>query len=230
MNIISIIPARGGSKGIPKKNIQKLGGKPMLAYSIEAALHAKLIDRVIVSTDDQEIADVAVEYGAEVVDRPAELAGDFASSETALLHVLEVLQQKKKQLPDLLVFLQCTSPLTLSSDIDGTIQALLNQQADTAFSAAPFHYFVWEKEADGSMVGVNHDKSKRLMRQQRQDQFVEAGAVYVMRVPGFLEYKHRFFGKTAMYEIPEERCFEIDEPVDLLIAEQMLQHQRAVEA
>ncbi len=230
MKILAVIPARGGSKGIPKKNIRELCGQPLLAYSIEAALQAKLINRVIVSTDDQEIADVAIEYGAEVIQRPAELAGDFVSSEAALLHVLEVLQQEEQKQPDLLVFLQCTSPLTLSADIDGTIQALLEQQADTAFAAAPFHYFIWAKKTNGSMIGLNHDKQKRLMRQQRQDQFVEAGAVYVMRVPGFLEYRHRFFGKTVMYEIPEERCFEIDEPVDLLIAEQMLKHQQTVQS
>ncbi len=230
MKIIAIIPARGGSKGIPKKNIQKLRGKPLLAYSIEAALQAELVNRVIVSTDDQKIADVALEYGAEVVHRPVELAGDFASSEAALLHVLETLHQKEGYLADILVFLQCTSPLTLPSDIDGTIQALLDQQADTAFAAAPFHYFIWSRNADGSMTGVNHDKQKRLMRQQRQDQFIEAGAVYVMRVPGFLEHRHRFFGKTVMYEIPEERCFEIDEPVDLLIAEQLIEHQQTMQA
>jgi N-acylneuraminate cytidylyltransferase len=230
MNILSIIPARGGSKGIPEKNIQKLCGKPLLAYSIEAALQARLVKRVVVSTDDQKIADVTVEYGAEVVRRPAELAGDFVSSEAALLHVVETLHQKEGYCPDILVFLQCTSPLTLPADIDGTIQALLAQQADTAFAAAPFHYFIWSKNADGSMIGVNHDKQKRLMRQQRQNQFIEAGAVYVMRVPGFMEYRHRFFGKTVMYEMPEERCFEIDEPVDLLIAEKLIEHQRTVQA
>jgi N-acylneuraminate cytidylyltransferase len=229
-NKIAIIPARGGSKGIPKKNIQKLCGKPLLAYSIEAALQAKFIDRVIVSTDDQKIATVASEYGAEVIHRPAELAGDFASSESALLHVLETLHDKEGYSSDILVFLQCTSPLTLPADIDGTVQTLLDQQADTAFAAAPFHYFIWSKNSDGSMIGVNHHKQNRLMRQQRQNQFIEAGAVYAMRVPGFLEHRHRFFGKTVMYEIPEERCFEIDEPVDLLIAEQLLEHQKKKQA
>ena len=228
MNIISIIPARGGSKGIPKKNIQKLYGRPLLAYSIEATLQSELINRVVVSTDDQEIADVALEYGAEVIHRPAELAGDFVSSEAALLHVLETLHQEEGYCPDILVFLQCTSTLTSPADIDGTVQALLDQQADTAFAAAPFHYFIWSKNTDGSMIGVNHDKQNRLMRQQRQDQFIEAGAVYVMRVPGFLEHRHRFFGKTVMYEIPEERCFEIDEPVDLLIAEKLIEHQKTM--
>lgn len=226
MKNIAVIPARGGSKGISKKNIQDLCGKPLIAYSIEAALQAEMVDRVFVSTDDQEIAEVSCDYGAEVIQRPSDISGDFASSESALLHVLEKLDQEEGYHPDLLVFLQCTSLLTLPVDIDGTVQSLLDQKADTAFAAAPFHYFIWSQNSDGEMVGVNHDKIKRLMRQQRKNQFIEAGAVYVMRVPGFLEQNHRFFGRTVMYEIPEERCFEIDEPIDLLIAEQLITRQK----
>ena len=222
---IAVIPARGGSKGIPGKNIQDLCGKPLIAYSIEAALQAEMVDRVIVSTDDQEIAEVSRKYGAEVIQRPRDISGDLASSESALLHVLEELDRKEQYSPDLLVFLQCTSSLTLPADIDGTVKALLDQGADTAFAAAPFHYFLWSVNADGEVHGINHDKKNRLMRQQRDNQFVESGAVYVMNVPGFLEKKHRFFGKTVLYEIPEERCFEIDEPVDLIIAEQLMKTQ-----
>ncbi len=226
MKILAIIPARGGSKGIPQKNIKDLCGKPLIAYSIEAALQAKSVDRVIVSTDDQEIAEVSRQYGAEVIQRPDDISGDFASSEAALLHVLEELDQEEGCRPDLLVFLQCTSPLTLPVDIDGTVQSLIDQGAETAFAAAPFHYFLWSVGSEGEACGINHDKKKRLMRQQRDDQFVEAGAVYAMKAPDFLEEKHRFFGKTVLYEIPEERCFEIDEPVDLLIAEQLIEAQR----
>ncbi|CAK8724889.1 Acylneuraminate cytidylyltransferase [Candidatus Electrothrix laxa] len=225
MKALAIIPARGGSKGIPEKNIRDLCGKPLIAYSIEAARQARLVDRVVVSTDDQKIANIAIEYGAEVIHRPAELAGDFASSEAALLHALNRLFEQEQYRPDLLVFLQCTSPLTLPSDIDGTVQALLDQGADTAFAAAPFHYFLWSLNVEGEVHGINHDKKNRLMRQQRDNQFVEAGAVYVMRTAGFIEKKHRFFGKTVLYEIPEERCFEIDEPVDLIIAAQLMEIQ-----
>ncbi|MCI5147063.1 MAG: hypothetical protein D3923_16450, partial [Candidatus Electrothrix sp. AR3] len=89
-----------------------------------------------------------------------------------------------------------------------------------------FHYFIWSKDSDGDMIGVNHDKTKRLMRQQRQNQFIETGAVYVMQVAGFRENQHRFFGKTAMYEMPEERCFEIDEPIDLVMAEHLIAWQK----
>ncbi|MCI5197145.1 MAG: acylneuraminate cytidylyltransferase family protein, partial [Candidatus Electrothrix sp. AW5] len=178
-----------------------------------------------VSTDDQEIAKVSRKYGAEVILRPTDISGDFASSESALLHVLEELDRKELYSPDLLVFLQCTSPLTLPADIDKTVKALLDQGADTAFAAAPFHYFIWSKNAEGEAHGINNDNKNRLMHQQYDNQFVESGSVYVMKVPGFLEEQHRFFGKTVLYEIPEERCFEIDEPVDLIVAEQLMKTQ-----
>jgi len=222
MKTIAVIPARGGSKGIPGKNIKNVAGRPLISYSIEAASKAQSINRVIVSTDDQAIADISEENGAEIIWRPADIAGDLASSESALLHVLQVLNEKEDYQPDLLVFLQCTSPLTQPEDIDGTVQALLQAKADTSFAAAPFHYFLWSRDSEGMAEGINHKKSSRAMRQQRDGQFIEAGAVYVMRVDGFLKNKHRFFGKTVLYEIPEERCFEIDEPVDLLIAERMI--------
>lgn len=231
MECLAIIPARGGSKGIPRKNIRPLAGKPLIAYNIEQARLSRYVNRLVVSTDDPEIAAISKEYGAEVVWRPVEISGDTASSESALLHTLEFLSQEEGYAPDLLVFMQCTSPLTLAEDIDGTIQELLDEQADTALAVIPFHYFLWRHptaEADGSgAMGINHDKRFRPLRQERQPQFLETGAVYVMRVPGFLDARHRFFGKTAMYVMPAERRLEIDDPVDFQVAEVMLQMQQA---
>ncbi len=222
MECLAIIPARGGSKGIPRKNILPLGGKPLIAYNIEQAQLAQGVNRVVVSTDDAEIGAVASQYGAEVIWRPAEISGDSASSESALLHVLETLQASEGYRPDVLVFLQCTSPLTLAEDIDGALQALLDAQADTALAVIPFHYFVWKPEPDGDAVGINHDKGYRPLRQQREPQYLETGAVYVMRVPGFEAARHRFFGKTALYIMPPERRLEIDDPVDFQVAEVLL--------
>ncbi|MDD2238193.1 MAG: acylneuraminate cytidylyltransferase [Kiritimatiellae bacterium] len=219
MKTLAIIPARGGSKGIPHKNIHPLAGRPLIAWTIDAALAAKRVDRVVVSTDDAEIADVARQWGAEVVLRPVEIAGDTASSESALLHVLETLRTDEQYVPDMLVFLQCTSPLTSAEDVDGTVERLLERGGDTALSVTPFHYFLWREEGAGQAEGINHDKALRLMRQEREAQYLETGAVYVMRAPGFLKAKHRFFGKTVMYEMPPERCLEIDEPSDLEVAE-----------
>lgn len=223
--ILTIIPARGGSKGIPKKNLQPLCGKPLLAYAVEAARAAPSVTRVVVSTDDAEIAAVGRDFGAEIVWRPAELSGDSATSESALLHSLAHLLETENYAPDVLVFLQCTSPLTLPEDVEGTIQALLQSGADSALSVAPFHYFLWGYGQNGEVVAINHDKYVRPRRQDRDPQFVETGAVYAMRVPGFLQARHRFFGKIAMYHMPLERRLEIDDPVDLEIAEVLLRHQ-----
>lgn len=230
MKYLAIIPARGGSKGIPRKNIRPLAGKPLLAYNIDAAHSSRYIQRVVVSTDDPEIAQVAQQYGAEVVWRPAEISGDTASSESALLHTLETLREQDTYTPDVLVFLQCTSPLTLAEDIDGTITALLEQQADTALAVIPFHYFLWKPGQDDldqpDAIGINHHKAVRPLRQEREPQYLETGAVYVMRVPGFLEARHRFFGRTALYSMPGERRLEIDDPVDFQVAEVLVAAQR----
>jgi CMP-N-acetylneuraminic acid synthetase len=225
MNVLAIIPARGGSKGIPQKNLLSLGGKPLVARTIEIAREARLVSRVVVSTDDESIARTAREFGAEAIHRPAELSGDQASSESALLHVLKVLQENEGYRPDLIVFLQCTSPLTAAEDIDGAIDQLLKENADSVLAVAPFHYFLWKRDANGNAEGINHDKRTRPLRQNRDPEFLETGAVYVMRTEGFERARHRFFGKTALYVMPEERRLEIDEPHDFQIAEILLRDQ-----
>jgi YrbI family 3-deoxy-D-manno-octulosonate 8-phosphate phosphatase len=219
---VAIIPARGGSKGIPRKPVRILAGKPLLGWTILAARSASRVSRVVVSTDDREIADVAREFGAEVIWRPEEISGDTASSESALLHVLGELQSTEGYRPELVAFLQCTSPLTAAEDIDGTVEAMLSNGADSALSVAPFHYFVWMPDEAGSAVGVNHDKAHRPRRQDREAQYLETGAVYVMKAEAFLDARHRFFGRTSTYVMPSERTLEIDDPRDLVVAEALL--------
>lgn len=222
IEVLAIIPARGGSKGIPKKNITLLAGKPLIAHTIRIAQKSKKVNRIIVSTDDAEIAKVSKRYGAEVINRPVKLSGDTASSEAALIHCLDYLERKEKYLPDILVFLQCTSPLTLTEDIDGAIKKLIIEDADTCFAAAPFHYFLWKINSKGNPTGINHDQKVRNIRQKLEKQYIETGSVYVMRANKFKNKKHRFFGKSVLYEIPYERCWEIDEPMDLEIAEVLM--------
>lgn len=224
MQIIAIIPARGGSKGIPRKNVKPLAGKPLVAWTIDAAKGDPRIGTVFVSTDDPEIGAVAQAYGASVIWRPAELSGDTASSESALLHGLDVIEQERGAAPDILVFLQCTSPLMTTADISGTLDALLNQRADSAFTATPFHGFVWRTDREGNALGVNHDKQVRPRRQEREREFLETGAVYAFYVQGFRQYRHRFFGKTAIYEMPASRSVEIDEPQDWRLVESLVRH------
>ncbi len=227
MKALAIIPARGGSKTIPRKNVLPLAGKPLIAHTILAARHAQHIGRVIVSTDDAEIGAISTAYGAEVVWRPAAISGDTASSESALLHVLDQLHAQDDSVPAWTVFLQCTSPLTLPADIDATVQAVLDAEAETGLAVTPFHYFLWQATAAGDAVGINHDKRVRLRRQDREPQYVETGAIYVMQTAGFRHAQHRFFGRTAMYVMPPERCLEIDEPVDFTLAEVLLHRQQS---
>jgi YrbI family 3-deoxy-D-manno-octulosonate 8-phosphate phosphatase len=222
MKPIAIIPARGGSKGLPRKNILPLCGRPLIAWNILAALEAYGAGNVFVTTDDAEIATVSVRYGAQIIHRPAELAQDKASSETALLHALAEINTREGGLPDHFIFLQCTSPLTTAEDLLCIMDALHNSNADCAFSATPSHRFLWRSNADNSAEGINHDSRFRLRRQDREPEYAENGAIYAMRTSGFLETKHRFFGKTIIHAMPEERSWEIDSPTDFKIAEILL--------
>lgn len=214
---IAIIPARGGSKGIPRKNLLQLYGKPLVGRTIETAKQSCYIDKVVISTDDLEIANVSKQHGAEIAWRPEDISGDLVSSELALLNTLE-------QYPnyDELVFLQCTSPLTLPEDINKIVEQRRSTQSDTAFSASESHHFLWKYDKSGNAVGINHDKRVRVMRQEWEKAYYENGAVYAMDVNGFIEHRHRFFGKTTIYVMPTERSLDIDSLNDLLIAETIL--------
>lgn len=223
---VAIIPARGGSKGVPRKNARMVAGKPLVAWNIEAAAGAKSVDAVYVSTDDPEIAAIAERYGATAIRRPAEISGDTASSESAILHALETLAASGVH-PETTVFMQCTSPLTESADVDACVAALEANAADSAFTAKEFFYFIWKKSPDGSCDGINHDKRFRPRRQDREPQYEENGAVYAMRTDGFLKARHRFFGKTAMSIMPESRCLEIDTEFDLELAGRILSSRRS---
>jgi YrbI family 3-deoxy-D-manno-octulosonate 8-phosphate phosphatase len=226
VKIIAIIPARGGSKGIHKKNIRCIDGKPLIAYSIDSARGSKYINRIVVTTDDLEIANVARINGAEIIMRPSEISGDSVSSELAILHALESLEKNEGYYPDIITFIQCTSPMTLSEDIDNMLFDFVKKQADSSFSVTLFNHFLWKKDLDSHVVGLNHDMNNRLMRQDRTDQFLENGAIYVMRTEGFKKIKHRFFGNMIFFIMPQERSFEIDTPFDLEIAEFLIKNNK----
>lgn len=218
MSTVCIIPARGGSKGVPRKNLRAVGGVPLVARSVSAARAAARVDTVVVSTDDVEIAAVSEAYGARAVMRPDALATDTASSEAALLHVLEVLAAEGSH-PDIVVFLQCTSPFTTPSEIDRCVAALDDQRAAAAFSVAPDHGFLWTSDADGFAVGVNHDWTQpRKRRQDLPPQYRETGSIYVMRTELFRERRTRFCGRVVAVPI-EVPCAEIDSPLDLAVAD-----------
>ena len=179
--IVAIIPARGGSKGIPRKNLRKLAGKPLLAHSIEQALAARRVGRVIVSTDDDEIADVSRSYGSEVLRRPAEISGDTASSESALLHVLDHLRGADGYEPELVVFLQASSPIRRPSDIDKSIRTFLEQGARLRAIRCSVHTFLWRVDKAWSRSAELRSIVHRPRRQDRDPEFAENGSIYVFK-------------------------------------------------
>jgi N-acylneuraminate cytidylyltransferase len=212
---IAIIPARGGSKGIPNKNLQTVGGITLLARTVSACLKSDSITAVYVSTDSDEIAAVALKSGAQVIRRPADISGDTASSESALLHALNEIE-KTSSLPSNVLFAQCTSPFISHTDIDG-ILGLLNDH-DSALTVTHNHAFIWRRDNSGNAIGINHDSAIRLPRQQLDPEFKETGALYAMNIDQFRKSGHRFFGRIGMYEVPVDRSMEIDDPEDLRLA------------
>lgn len=213
-----IIPARGGSKGVRRKNLRTIGGVPLVGRAVLAARAARCAGSVWVSTEDAEIAQVAGSYGARVISRPVELSADETGSEAVLLHALEAIAAQGVR-PAITVFVQCTAPFVSGGDIDGVVDCLTSGGADAAVAAAPFHGFLWEKDDNGDAVGVGHSPARRKRRQELPRRFLEAGSVYAFRTEGFRSARQRFFGRTVLYEIPRERCWEIDDESDLVVAE-----------
>ncbi|MET9253488.1 acylneuraminate cytidylyltransferase [Streptomyces sp. NPDC003717] len=215
--VLAVIPARGGSKGVPAKNLAPVGGVPLVARAVRECLAGRLVTDVVVSTDDQAIATAAREAGAEVVLRPAAIAGDTATSEAAVLHALDAHEALHGAPVDVVLLVQCTSPFLTRADVDGVAAAVVEDGADTAVTVAAFHGFVWRDgdTPDAGGTGVNHDKAHRPRRQDRPQDLLETGAAYAMDAAGFRAHRHRFFGRTDLVRTDPARVLEIDDPHDL---------------
>ncbi|MER8033617.1 acylneuraminate cytidylyltransferase [Streptomyces hydrogenans] len=215
--VLAVIPARGGSKGVPAKNLAPVAGIPLVGRAVRACLGAVGVTDVAVSTDDPAIAAAARAFGAEAVPRPAAIAGDTATSESAVLHALDAFEATHGRTADVVLLVQCTSPFLTSAEIAEAVARITSGAADTAFTAAPSHGFLWREPAEGAdgAVGVNHDKAHRPRRQDREPEYLETGAVYAMDAAGFRTHGHRFFGRTAVVVTDPARVLEIDDPHDL---------------
>jgi N-acylneuraminate cytidylyltransferase len=209
--VTAIIPARGGSKGVPGKNLRPVGGLSLVARSVLAARGASEVDRVVVSSDASDIIDEAVRHEAEGLLRPEELSQDASSSESALIHAVETLGLHD----DVLVFLQCTSPFVASAKIDEAVRIVRSDEADTAFSATSFHGFLWK--ADGTADG--HDIKRRPRRQELEPRWLESGGFYVLRARDLLASGTRFNGRIRPVEVDVIESLEIDTYQQLLLAQ-----------
>lgn len=214
MSIVAVIPARGGSKGIPGKNLRPVAGIPLVVRAVEAARSCQLIDRIVVSTDDAAIADAALAADAEVVSRPAHLSGDRATSESAVLHALEQIDS----VADIVVFLQPSSPFTDSAALCEAIERVQSGMDDVVFSAVETFAFLWQLDEAGRLTGINHDPRARQRRQDREPQFRETGGFYVMRAAGFRLARFRFFGTVGVAIVDERTGSEIDTLEQLILA------------
>lgn len=219
MRVLAVIPARGGSKGVPGKNLAEVAGTPLVARAVLACRAAPTVTDVVVSTDSAGIAAAARAAGADVIARPTAISGDTASSEAALLHALAAFEELHSLTVDVVLLVQCTSPFISASDVESVAAAVASGAADSALTVAPFHGFLWRDGADGSGTGVNHDASYRPRRQDRPQDLLETGAAYAMDAAGFRSARHRFFGRTLPVVTDPARVLEIDDPHDLARAQ-----------
>jgi CMP-N,N'-diacetyllegionaminic acid synthase len=212
---VAIIPARGGSKGIPRKNLVDVCGKPLIAWSILQARNARRIDSVWVTSDDDEILAVAESFGAKPIRRPAQISGDQASSELAWLHALDVIEGQGV-IVDLVVAMQATSPIRESSDLDSGLQSLLEKNYDSLLSVAEVEdFFTWRICADGGAESVNYDFRNRKPRQQIEKRYLENGSFYVFHPHQFRRDNNRLGGRIGLFVMGRHKMFQIDNPEDI---------------
>ena len=222
--VLSIIPARGGSKGLPGKNIIDLAGKPLIAWTIEASLKSKYIAKTVVSSDDEEILDISNNYGAEVLKRPNDLASDIATSELVVRHVIDCLESKGEKF-DVVILLQPTSPLRTHEDIDNAFEIMFYSESTAVISVCEFDNKVLKsfiKDYDGFLSGIANDKYLFMRRQDLPEMFMPNGAIYIIDIESFNESKALFTSKTLPYSMSKMNSLDIDSQDDLKLAEKIL--------
>ncbi|MDP9592423.1 UNVERIFIED_ORG: CMP-N-acetylneuraminic acid synthetase [Shinella zoogloeoides] len=234
MNCVALITARGGSKRLPRKNILPLGGEPLIAWSIKAALSACNVRRVVVSTDSEEIATISRQAGAEVPFlRPDNLSGDKSSHYDVVKHAVDWLEEDEGSLPSEVVLLQPTSPLRSSEDIDGLLELMQSEGADSAFCVSP----VEVHPAYFYRLNEHHQASLLLPRppgymrsQDLEPLYRENGAGYALR-PETLRQRDRILGPDPVaYVMPVERSIDIDNELDFFLATALLEFAKANDA
>jgi N-acylneuraminate cytidylyltransferase len=224
MGVIAIIPARGESKRLPRKNIIDFCGKPLIVWSILQSLESTFVEEVYVSSDSEEILDVAEKNGALGIKRPTELAADTSTSESALLHALDQVEKSPGNKAELVVFLQATSPLREVADIDGAVRKLRDDGADSLFSSSKLEdFFIWEQRPEG-LNSLNFDFKKRARRQDVKPQYVENGSIYVFKTEILRKYNNRLGGNITTYEMEFWKTWEIDSMDDKELCEWYMEH------
>ncbi len=227
--ILAIIPARGGSKGLPRKNVLPFMGKPLIAYTIEAAKKSKYISKIIVSTEDEEIAKISYKYGAEIpFMRPLELAQDNSSTNDVIKYTVDELKEREQYEPDIICVLQCTSPLRTSEDIDKTIEKMFETSSDCAVSirevkSNPY----WTNVLEGNKLKYFIEEGKNITRRQDLPKVYELnGAVYVVKTEAFKREGKIEAENITGFVMEEENSIDIDNIIDFKTAEFILKYRQ----
>lgn len=215
--ILAFIPARSGSKGIPNKNIKLFNGKPLVEWTINSALKSKQVDKVVVSSDSKKILSISKKLGAEIVLRPKDISGDYATTESAIKHYIK----KSKNSFETVVLLSPTSPLREKRDIDNAIKEFKSKKLDSCFSAAKLSDFlIWKlNKKTKKYESINYDFRNRVRRQNRELNYVENGSIYVFKTNLIKNKNNRIAGKIGMYLMNFWQSFEIDEKNDWKLLE-----------
>lgn len=226
MFVLGVIPARGGSKSIPNKNIATLAGKPLIAHTIEAALGCKVFNDLILSTDSPIIACCAAQYGLLATDlRPPELATDTARSIDVVLYELQKYERDHSTVVNLVVLLQPTAPMRTAKDIDQALEIFFRSSADSlvsVYEASFVHPSIMYYMEDGRLSPVLREGRQLERRQEFKPVFVRNGSLYIVKRALILEKKTLACANPAAYIMPRERSLNIDEPYDLELAEWMM--------
>ena len=225
-SVLSIVPARGGSKGLPGKNVRTLHGKPLIGWSIEHGLESRYVDAVVVSTDDEQIAEVARSHGAEVPFlRPAFLATDTATSVDVLLHTLDTLEKAGRSY-DLVALLEPTSPLREATDIDLALEALLGQEnAQSIVGVAKVescHPAFLLRYKDAFLEPYSRQEFGAKRRQEIDDLFFLEGTVYISWTNALRSLRSFYHSKTMPFVVPKYKSFEVDDLTDFVIIEALM--------
>jgi CMP-N-acetylneuraminic acid synthetase len=223
---LGIVPARGGSKAIPRKNLAVVANKPLIAWTVDVAMESDSLDRLVISTDDPEIAEIGKEFGAEAPFlRPAELATDTSTSMDVVLHVIEWFDVHENYRPDYILLLQPTSPLRTVTDIRQSIELLLAKQGDSLVSVCETHQHpLWMKgvNEEGRLVDLCQQSAVPARRQDLPAVFALNGAIYLALRTFLLSERIFISDRTYAYVMPENRSLDVDTPWDLHLADLIL--------
>jgi len=225
--ILAVIPARLGSKRLPKKNMKMLCGKPLLAYTIDSVRNSHYVNRFIVSTEDRGIAKISQSYDAEAIIRPFELARDESPTEDVIFDALEQLQLKEQYTPDIIILLQPTSPLRTTEDIDTAIEIFLNTAGDSLISVTEYdHTPYWAFRIEKGFLKREFTKESRTRSQDLPKLYRPNGSIFITRVSTFRTIQSFYATHNIPYIMPRERSIDIDDEFDFSIAEFILKKGR----